>query len=85
MGWHNHVVLQLTIITGTYRHLGIKKTHGYFKKKFYAAGGARKRNPARHQHEMLHRQQQQEGKALESTLLEELEGTSGKQHVAKIL
>lgn len=85
MGWHNHVVLQLTIITGTYRHPGIKKTHGHFKKKFYAAAGARKRNPARHQHEMLHRQQQQEGKALESTLLEELEGTSGKQHVAKIL
>lgn len=33
---------------------------------------------------MLHRQPWQESKALETTALEESEGTSGKQHIAEI-
>lgn len=58
-----------------YRHLDAKKNHEYFRKKPYTAGGAEKSNPVREQCEMLHRQPWQESKALETTALEEFEGT----------
>lgn len=48
-------------------------------------GGGKKGNPVRERCEMLHSQPQQGGKSLKSTTLEELEGASGKQHIAKIL